>query len=65
MLLVRQDRQVLIRIRPLLPLGIGMTLVWLLLSVQFWFYVPVAACAWSFLCFVLAYLSVRKEHHAV
>ena len=60
LLLARRDMGIFTRIRSLLPLAIGMSLVWFLVSIRYWFYLPTAGAALMLGCFTAAFLTLRR-----
>ena len=61
LLMARDNFGYVIKLRPLFPLTIFMSLSYLIMAISFWFYVPALGCALGFGCFVVSFLLVRRQ----
>jgi len=61
LLLARNNFGYVIKLRPLFPLTIFMSLSYLLMAVAFWFYIPALGCALGFGGFAVSFLLARRQ----
>ena len=60
-LLAHDNFRSVIKLRPLFPLILFMSLSYLIMAVSFWFYAPALGCALGFSCFAISFLLIRQQ----